>query len=374
MAAKKQDSRAAKTRKSPSISSLRGDIDRIDRDLVRLCNDRARLAMEIGRIKTEDGQAPYSPGREEEVLARVGEANRGPLDGRCVRAIFRELISGSRSLEKQHGIRVAYLGPQYSFSHLASIEKFGDSVEHVPVGSIGAVFEEINRAHADYGLVPIENSTDGRVAEALDMFARFPLKVCAEVRLRVHHHLLGQCARSDVLEVYSRPQALSQCRNWLARNLPQARVHEVTSTSTAAQLARDKPGAAAVASRQAAVHYGLNLIAENIEDNPVNFTRFAVIGHQSADRTGHDKTAILFEIPHRPGSLADALIVFKRSRVNLTWIESFPLRGETPGYMFFCDLEGHERDARIRKALAQIGRKASRLEVLGSYPASDAAE
>ena len=194
------------------------------------------------------------------------------------------------------------------------------------------------------------------------------------MRLPIHHNLLAKCARSDVTEVYSRPQALSQCRNWLAKNLPQARIHEVTSTSTAAQLARDKPGAAAVASRQAGLHYGLDIIAENIEDNASNVTRFAVIGKQAGDRTGRDKTAIMFNISHRPGSLADALTVFKRNKVNLTWIESFPIRGTTSDYLFFVDFEGHERDAKVKRSLTSLERKTERLVVLGSYPASDPIE
>ena len=181
---------------------------------------------------------------------------------------------------------MAYLGPAYSYSHLAAIHRFGQSVELVPVGSIAAVFEEVNRRHADFGLVPIENSTDGRVADTLDMFARLPVRICGEVQLRIHHNLLGSCPRAEVEEVYSKPQALSQCRNWLARHLPAARPIEVTSTATAAQLAQDKPGAAAIASLQAGVHYGLDVLAANIEDNDGNLTRFAVIGDETGAAHG----------------------------------------------------------------------------------------
>ena len=375
MARKKTTKTTRKSRAStPSLASMRSSIDKLDRELLKLCNNRAKLAIAIGKLKDDSGQDCYAPGREEEVLGKISDSNKGPLQTRALRSIFRELISGSRSLERDKALRVAYLGPPYSFSHLASLEKFGDSVDHIPVGSISAVFEEINRAHVEYGLVPIENSTDGRVADTLDTFTRLPLKLCAEVRLPIHHNLLAKCARSDVTEVYSRPQALSQCRNWLAKNLPQARIHEVTSTSTAAQLARDKPGAAAVASRQAGLHYGLDIIAENIEDNASNVTRFAVIGKQAGDRTGRDKTAIMFNISHRPGSLADALTVFKRNKVNLTWIESFPIRGTTSDYLFFVDFEGHERDAKVKRSLTSLERKTERLVVLGSYPASDPIE
>src|SRR5262249_52268447 len=247
-------SAAAGSSRAPTIASLRVKIDQIDQQLVKLMNERAKHAHEIGHIKNNSGVAAYAPAREDEVLCRVLSLSKGPLPERSRRAVFRELISGSRSLEKS--LRVAYLGPAYSYSHLAAIHRFGQSVELVPVASIAAVFEEINRRQADFGLVPIENSTDGRVADTLDMFARLPAHICGEVQLRIHHILLGKCPRGEVEEVYSKPQALSQCRNWLAKHLPGARTIEVTSTSTAAQLAQDKPGAAAIASMQAGVHYG----------------------------------------------------------------------------------------------------------------------
>ncbi|HEX3997232.1 MAG TPA: prephenate dehydratase [Pirellulales bacterium] len=351
--------------KAPTLAGLRGQVDHIDRELVQLINQRAKLAHKIGQIKDTSGQPTYDPVREEEVLARTGLLNKGPLCDANLRAVFREIISGSRALEKK--MRVAYLGPAYSYSHLAAIHRFGQAVELVGVGNFAAVFEEVNRRHADFGVVPIENSTDGRVADTLDMFTRLPVKICGEVQLRIHHHLLGRCAREEVQEIYSRPQALSQCRNWLAKHHPTARTIEVTSTSTAAQLAQDKPGAAAIASFQAGVHYGLNSLAENIEDNPGNATRFAVIGDHCGTRTGNDKTALMFEIHHRPGALADALGVFKRNRLNLTWIESFPIPQSDGGYLFFVELEGHQTDKRLQRAIEQVGRRSVRLVVLGSY-------
>jgi chorismate mutase/prephenate dehydratase len=351
--------------KAPTLAGLRGQVDHIDRELVALINQRAKLAHKIGQIKDTAGQRTYDPVREEEVLARTSMLNKGPLCDTSVQAVFREIISGSRALEKK--MRVAYLGPAYSYSHLAAIHRFGQAVELVGVGNFAAVFEEVNRGHAEFGLVPIENSTDGRVADTLDMFTRLPVKICGEVQLRIHHHLLGRCTRDEVQEIYSRPQALSQCRNWLAKHHPTARTIEVTSTSTAAQLAQDKPGAAAIASVQAGTHYGLNSLAENIEDNPGNVTRFAVIGDHCAARTGHDKTALMFEIEHRPGALADALTLFKRNRLNLTWIESFPIPRTEGGYLFFVELEGHQNDKRLDRAIQQLGRRSVRLVVLGSY-------
>jgi chorismate mutase/prephenate dehydratase len=223
-------------------------------------------------------------------------------------------------------------------------------------------------------LVPIENSTDGRIADTLDMFTRLPVQICGEVNLAIHHCLLGMCERSEVMEVYSRPQALSQCRNWLGRHLPQARTIEVTSTSTAAQLAKDKPGVAAIASAEAGVHYGLDILAENIEDQQGNLTRFAVIGQHGAPRTGNDKTALMFEIRHKPGSLADALNLFKRNKLNLTWIESFPISRPEGGYFFFVELEGHQHDKRVERVKQLLGRRAVRLTVLGSYAKAAPAE
>jgi chorismate mutase/prephenate dehydratase len=250
---------------------------------------------------------------------------------------------------------------------LAALHRFGNAVEFVPVASISAAFEEVHAGHSHYGVVPLENSTDGRIADTLDNFSRLPVKICAEVPLRIHHNLLANCDRSSIQAVYSRPQALSQCRNWLARHLPDARLVEVTSTSAAAETAAKTPHAAAIASRQAGVHYGLNILAENIEDVAGNTTRFAVIGHADASRTGKDKTSLMFEIEHRPGGLADALAIPKKQKLNLTWIESFPLAGEERGYVFFVELEGHRDDLRVRRAIASLEKRCKRVVILGSY-------
>jgi len=367
--AKRKSSKTSKaaTRK-PTLAGLRTKIDKVDREIVKLMNQRANLALDIGHIKTAAGETVYRPEREEEVLARVIERNKGPLPDGCLRNVYRELISGSRSLEKR--LRVAYLGPAYSYTHLAAIERFGQSVELVPVGSIGAVFEEVNQGHVDHGVVPIENSTDGRIVDTLDMFTKLPVRICGEVQLAIHHNLLGTCQRDEVREVYSKPQALSQCRNWLSRHLPTARVIEMTSTSTAAELARDKPGVAAIASRQAGVFYGLDVLAANIEDNQANLTRFSVIGETTGAKTGNDKTALMFGIDHHAGALADMMGIFKRNRLNLTWIESFPIPGEVGEYLFFVELVGHVSSVRVKRAIASLEKKATRLEVLGSYAMS----
>jgi len=282
-----------------------------------------------------------------------------------VKAVFRELISGCRSLAAPQ--RVAYLGPEFSYSHQAAVERFGRAANLVPVGTIGAVFEEVISGQSDFGLVPMENSTDGRIADTLNMFARTPARICGEVQLRIHHNLLAQCPRPEVTDVFSKPQALSQCRDWLAKHLPHAQLHETASTTAAAEIAANKSNAAAVASRQAAVNYGLDIIAKNIEDNTNNVTRFAVIGNHSSARSRNDKTAIMFQVEHKPGALADAMNLFKRNRLNLTWIESFPIPDVPSEYLFFVELEGHESEARVKRAVEALDKKAVRLEVLGSY-------
>ncbi len=365
---KKQPAKRKTLPRSPSLTTFRRRIDRLDREILKLINERATLAHSIGKIKDASQRTVYAPDREEEVLSRAVELSDGPLSEQCIRAIFREIISGSRAIEKM--LRVAFLGPLYSYSHLAAIHRFGQTVEFLPVGTIGSVFEEVHVGLADYGLVPVENSTDGRIADTLDNFIRYPVKISAEVQLRIHHNLLGRGARSEVKEVYSRPQALSQCRGWLSTHLPLARTIEVTSTSTAAQVASEKPGAAAIASLQAGIHYGLDPIATNIEDNQENLTRFAVISHQSAPRSGNDKTAIMFQLEHRPGTLADAMTIFKRGRVNLSWIESFPIPDSGGDYLFFIELQGHQRDVKVKRAIASLGKKSVRLDILGSYAAS----
>ncbi len=341
---------------------------RLDRALIKLMNQRAALYREWVQRASVGESVSDSLLADEACIGQVREMNPGPLSEDVVRAVYRELLSGTRALVRR--LRVVYLGPEHSYSHLAAIERFGSSTELVPVATIAAVFDAVSRRQADFGLVPVENSTDGRVTDTLDMFARQPLKVCGEVQLRIHHCLLGRCGRQDILEVYSKPQALSQCRTWLARHLPDARMVEMASTAAAARLAADKPGAAAIASRQAGLHYGLDVIVADIEDNRHNVTRFAVIGDHTPRRTGNDKTALMFELPHQPGALADATAVFKRNRLNLTWIESFPMPDTPNEYLFFVEFQGHPGDARAQRALASLARKTVRLEVLGSYPAT----
>ena len=367
----------AEAKRAPSLTSLRGEIDRIDKELVGLLNRRAELSLQVGQVKQKQGMEVWSPSREEEVIDKALASRRDPLRDETVRVVFRELMSSSRALQRT--LRVACLGPKYSYSHLAAVAKFGGSVEHVPVGSIAAVFEEVNRRHVQFGLVPLENSTDGRVADTLEMFVRLPgLRIRAEVRMRVHHCLLGRCEWGQVQRVYSKAQALSQCRHWVSKNLPQARVVDVVSTAAAAEHASREEFAAAVASEAAGKAYNLGVLAANIEDQPHNLTRFAVIGEGSEVRTGRDKTTLMLRLPNDVGSLVKAIQPFEKAGVNMTWIESFPApdapADRNPTYLFFLDVEGHADDEPLKRSLEAVRKRCERLEVLGSYPRANCVE
>ena len=375
---KAKSPRPGDNKRTPTLATLRADIDRIDKELVDLLNRRSEVAVQIGQIKQAQGLDIYSASREDEVVARAIQVSRGPLPHEALRLIFRELMSSSRSLQRQ--LRVACLGPKYSYSHLASVARFGESVEHVPVGSIAAVFEEVNRRHVQFGIVPLENSTDGRIADTLDMFVRLPgLKIRAEVRLRVRHCLLGKGDWSDVRRVYSKAQAISQCRNWLGKNLPQGTAMvDVVSSAEAAAIAQRDPQAAAIASKPAADAYGLKVLVENIEDQANNTTRFAVIAERGEQPTGHDKTTMILRLSNQAGTLAKAIAPFEKNGVNMTWIESFPTSENAsilnPSYLFFADIDGHVEDEPVKRALEQVRKRCDRLEILGSYPRGESVE
>lgn len=347
------------------IAALRRELDRLDSEILDALNRRAKIAQTIGNAKQENTQPVYDPKREAKVIQHAVKKNGGPLNDQAIRAIFREVVSGSRAV--QAPTQVAYLGPEFTFSHLAALEQFGESTELIPVATISTVFEQVERGQAEFGVVPMENSTDGRVTDTLDCFSRSSLRICGELPLRIHHCLMGIGRQNELEIIHSKPQALSQCRNWLAKHLPSAAPHAVGSTAEAAVSAGANRRIAAVGSERAAVHYDLTILARNIEDNPHNITRFAVIGTVPAARTGADKTALMFEIPHQPGALADTMNVFKRNKLNMTWIESFPIPGSQGRYLFFVEFVGHQKDLHSRKAIASIEKKSVRLEVLGSY-------
>ena len=355
-------------KKRASTPSRRGrtataaEIRRLNQQILQLCNERAELASQL----SDDGSVDtlLAAGKLDQLLAN----QPGPLPTSAMAAIFRELDSATRALIRQ--VRVAFLGPEFSYTHLAAIARFGQGCDLNAVSTIGTVFEAVQRGDAEFGLVPIENSTDGRIVDTLDMFSKMQVRICGEVPIPIHHNLLGSGKLSDVKEVHSKPQALSQCRNWLAMHLPKAKMVPTTSTTVAAENAARDSRVAAVASKQAGVHYGLSLLAGEIEDNPDNVTRFVVIGMSPAARTGNDKTSIMFELAHEPGALADAMVIFRRNELNLTWIESFPKKGCKNEYLFFIEFEGHPDDPAVRRALRSLEKKTTHFVILGAYEAS----
>lgn len=350
------------------LARLRKQIDEIDRKVIDVLNKRTKLSLEIGKIKKKSKLSVYSPDRESDVYNKVITVNRGPLSDESVQAIYREIMSGTLSLAGP--VRVAYLGPVATFTHLASIKKFGSSVEYIPANSITEVFQEVEKGRAEYGVVPIENSIEGAVSHTLDMFVDSDLKICSEISLEISHYLLGRPVKRSpgILKIYSNPQVFGQCRIWLEANLPKAELIEVSSTARAAELAQKELNSACIASRLAADYYGLQIYAKSIEDYSHNVTRFLVIGKTEPNPTNNDKTSIMFSIKDKLGALHDMLVPFKKNRINLTKIESRPSKRRAWDYYFFLDLEGHHKDKNVRKALTGLKRPATFIKVLGSYP------
>jgi chorismate mutase/prephenate dehydratase len=350
-----------------NLGELRRQIDAIDDQLLELLNRRARVVLEVGHAKAGQHKEFYVPSREQEIYARLAAANPGPFPTEAVRRVFREIISASLSLEQP--LKVAFLGPQATFTHAAALQQFGLSAQLVPQKSIPAVFDEVLRGRAHYGVVPVENSNEGVVSHTLDMFMESDLKVIAEVLLEVSHDLLSHSGRMDeVRKVVSHPQALAQCRKWLEENLPDIPLVDVASTALAAQMAAEDETAAAVASTMAATLYDLQVVQHKIEDNPHNFTRFLVIGQKTPERSGRDKTSIMFSVKDQPGILYRMLEPFSKRSLNLSKIESRPLKKKAWEYIFFLDLEGHVEDESVRLALEELKDYCQFLKVLGSYP------
>ena len=350
------------------LAPLRQRIDELDRQVIDLLNQRAKVVVEIGHVK-RTGNAPiYAPDREQAVLEQVRRHNRGPLPDSCLEAIWRELMSGSFALEKP--LRVGFLGPAGSFSHLAARRKFGASIEYDDLDSIAAVFEEVARGHIDLGLVPIENSYIGGIGETLDGFLDSNAKVVAEVLIHIHHNLLANCSPEQVTTVYSKPEVFGQCRKWLSMQLRDAERVPVASSSKAAELAAAEAagGAAAIGSTLAAEIYGLKVQFANIEDNPSNVTRFFVIGRTVPKPTGDDKTALMFTTEHKAGALTAVLDIFRDHGLNLTHIDKRPSKRVNWEYYFFVDLLGHEQDPTVADAIADAAKHCLQLTVLGSFP------
>jgi chorismate mutase/prephenate dehydratase len=349
------------------IPELRTVIDEIDSQLLRLLNRRAEVVLEVGRLKAEQNLDYHAPQREEEIYARLMAENTGPFPSQALRPVFREIISACLSLE--HPLRVGFLGPRATFAHLAAMERFGLSAQFLAMRSIAEVFAEVEKGNADFGVVPVENSTEGVVTHTLDMFVDSSLLICGEVIVEAALHLQSKATKpSEIRKIYSHPHALAESRKWLEAHFPHISVEETSSTGVAAETAASEPGAAAIASELAASLYGLNIVCRRIEDNPNNLTRFLVIGKKPAARSASDKTSILFSIKDRVGALHRMLHPFAERRINLTKIESRPSRQKVWEYVFYVDFEGHADEERVREALTELTEDCIFLKVLGSYP------
>jgi len=348
------------------VEKLRREIDGVDDQLLRLINQRARLASRIGALKA--GAPAYRPEREAEVLRRIAEKNPGPLAAERVTGVFREVISACRGLEE--AIRVTYLGPEGTFSEQAVRQHFGRAVEALAVPSVDEAFRRCESRAVQFTVVPVENSTEGVVGRTLDLLLATPLRICGEVELRVQQNLLGKGELKDVRRVYSHAQSLGQCNAWLAQHLPGAERLPLGSNAEAAQRAASEPGAAAIAGEAAAERYGLQVLARAIEDAPNNTTRFLVLGELDAAPTGKDRTSLVMSAENKPGAVHALLTPLAEHKVSMTRIESRPARSRSAlwEYVFFIDVEGHQKDAPVAAALTQLGAKAPFLKVLGSYP------
>lgn len=368
--AQKSKKASGKSELETVINKAREQIDRTDDKILALLNKRARLAQKIGDKKREKDHAFFIPAREEQIFNRLKKQNQGPFPTPSISAVYREIISACRSLEKS--LKVSYLGPEATFTHIASRRQFGHSAKFLPERSISDVFEEVERGSADYGVVPIENSTEGVVTHTLDMFINSDLTICSEVVIEIRHNLLSKTGKIDkVKRVYSHPHAVAQCRNWLRKNLASIDVHEVASTAEAARMAAEEKDTAAIASEFAGDHYRLKTISSGIEDHQHNYTRFLVIGRDTGKKSGKDNTAIVFSVKDRPGILYDALGHFAKRGINLSKIESRPLKGRAWEYVFFAEMDGHINDSIIRAALKDLEKDCVFVKILGSFPKVD---
>lgn len=353
------------------LAQAREEIDRIDRSLLELLNQRAQQAHHIAQCKVAGEQPLFVPEREAQIISGLCRDNDGPMATQSLRHIFREIISACRQVQRP--LKVAFLGPEYTFSHQAAVSHFGSSCQFAPQDSISEVFSEVEAGRSPLGVVPVENSSQGGVNETLDLLMTSRLMVCGEIYARVGHVLMSrQDDLADLKRVHSHPHALHQCRGWLRRKLPEAELVEAASTAAAARLAVQEPGGAAVGSSLTARHYNLQILATDIQDSPLNTTRFLMLGSRACPATGQDKTSLLFGVDHRPGSLCRALGHLSRRGINLTHIQSRPIKERPWEYAFFADCLGHRQDSRLGQGLAAMRAEVEFLKVLGSYPRGEA--
>ncbi len=350
------------------LSELRKSIDDIDAQIVELLKKRYACVHEIGKFKKASNLPIVIPERESAVKKKLEELNRGVLPKQALFAIYREIISCALFLEGN--VRVAYLGPPGTWSNQAAIKQFGHSVSFLPVDNFSDIFEAVERGKADYGVVPVENSTEGAITAAMDLFLHSPLKICSQIHLRIRNGLMAAIPRDQITQIYSHPQILGQSRNWLLKNFPKATLHETASSTKAAEFAyaHASEGAAALASPLCAELFNLKLLEEDIQDQTNNTTRFAIIGSQDTKPTGNDRTSLLFLVRHQPGTLARVIDIFRNYHIDLTRIESRPLKMVNWEYVFYIDLNGHASEDPLRSALREAESNCTMLKVLGSYP------
>jgi len=353
-----------------SLDDIREKIDLLDDQLLRLLNDRAELVHEVGEIKKKDDLQIYAPEREEALLRALIAKSQGRLPEKSIRAIYREIMSAALALEDD--LKIAYLGPEGTWTHQASIKKFGQSVAYNPQPNFGDVFDQVARRLASYGVVPIENSTEGAVSHTLDLFIDSPLKICAQIFLRIENSLMANCPVEKIERIYSHPQVFGQCRNYLSKNFPTADLIPVSSTTKAAEIAAGEDGSAAMGGTLASQLHGLTILDESVQDSATNTTRFLVIGEKTCPPTGDDRTSLVFALRDRPGSLYDALTPLNELNINMAKIESRPSKRKDWEYFFFVDLMGHCEDQEIVAALEKLQDHCSMFKVLGSYPNTNA--
>jgi chorismate mutase / prephenate dehydratase len=349
-----------------NLPDHRKSIDRLDAQLVKLLNERTKHVLAIGEIKRKGGEEIYAPHRERAVLNRIARLNEGPITNESLQAIYREIMSSALSLEKS--MKIAYLGPEATFTHQAAIRRFGASLKYAPQKTIADVFTEVSKSRADYGVVPVENSTEGVVTHTLDMFVDSDLKVVAQIVLPVQQCLLANCTRSQIKKLFGHPQSLGQCRGWVQMNLPRVEIIETSSNARSAEFAAKQKNTAAIAGVLAAEKYGLGILEYDIQDNAANATRFLVLGRQCSPPTGRDRTSIMVSVSDKVGALYSALSAFRRYRINMTKIESRPSKRKAWEYFFFIDCDGHMKDRKVENALAYLGEQCHFVKVLGSFP------
>ncbi len=352
-----------------NIPEHRKAIDKLDAQIVKLLNERTKHVLGIGDAKLKAGEEIYVPHRERAVLDRICKLNDGPITNDGLRAIYREVMSSALSLEKT--MTIAYFGPEATFTHQAALRKFGASLNYSAQKTIADVFTEVARQRADYGVVPVENSTEGVVTHTLDMFADSELKVVAQIVMRVQQCLMSKCAKKDIQKLFVHPQSLAQCRGWIQNHLPHVEIIESSSNARSAELAAKTRNSAALGGTLAAQRYGLDVLEADIQDNATNTTRFLVLGRQCSPPTKQDRTSLMFSIPHQVGALHKSLGIFRRYRLNMTKIESRPSKRKAWEYFFFVDCDGHHEDPRVAKAIADLQNHCTFVKVLGSYPNSE---